>query len=88
MGSTPEHDELAALADGSLDPRRRAELEARMAATPELAALLVEQRRAVELARCLGVDVEAPAGLRARVEAGRRVPFALRVLDRLLLPRR
>src|SRR3954462_10924007 len=40
------HDELAALADGSLPRERREELERRVAASPELAARLAEQRRA------------------------------------------
>ncbi len=63
--------ELAALADGSLAPERRAELDARIAASPELANLLAEQQRAVALARSAATEVEAPAGLRARIEHGR-----------------
>jgi hypothetical protein len=61
--------ELAALADGSLPPERRAALEARVAASAELADQLAEQQRAVTLARDASVDVEAPAALRARIEA-------------------
>ena len=61
--------ELAALADGSLDPERRAALEELVAGSPELAALLTEQERAVGLARAAATDVEAPASLRARVGA-------------------
>ena len=63
--------ELAALADGSLAPERRAELEARVAASSELADRLAEQQRAVALVRNAGESVEAPAALRARVEAQR-----------------
>jgi hypothetical protein len=69
--------ELAALADGSLSPERRAGLEARVAASPELADRLAEQQRAVALAAGAAVEVAAPAGLRARVaaqERARRVP--------------
>ena len=69
--------ELAALADGSLAPERRAELEAQIAGSPELAELLAEQERAVGFARSAASEVEAPAGLRARVDArrqARRVP--------------
>ncbi len=68
--------ELAALADGTLAPERRAELEARVAASSELADRLAEQQRALALARSAATEVEAPAALRARVEAqqrGRRV---------------
>ena len=55
----PELSELAALADGSLSPERRAALEAQVAASPELAALVAEQ-------------VSAPASLRAHIERQRR----------------
>ena len=64
--------ELAALADGSLAPERRAALEARVAASPELADRLGEQQRAVALAQNALNGVEAPAALRARIEAQRR----------------
>jgi anti-sigma factor RsiW len=63
--------ELAALADGSLPPGRRAALEARVAASSELAERLGEQQRAVALARGATNGVEAPPALRARVEAQR-----------------
>ena len=65
--------ELAALADGSLAPERRGALEAQVAASPELADRLAEQERAVALARMAVDEVEAPAALRARIEAQRRV---------------
>jgi anti-sigma-K factor RskA len=64
-------EELAALADGSLDPERRAELEARIEASPNLAERLAEQERAVALLQGAGDEVEAPAGLRARLETQR-----------------
>jgi anti-sigma factor RsiW len=67
-----EVSELAALADGSLAPDRRAALEARVAASAELADRLAEQQRAVSLARSAAVEVEAPAALRARIDARRR----------------
>ncbi len=64
--------ELAALADGSLAPERRAELDARVAASSELAERLGEQQRAVALAQSATNGVEAPAALRAHIEAQRR----------------
>jgi hypothetical protein len=64
--------ELAALADGSLDPERRAELEARVAASEELADRLAEQERAVALVGSVAAQVEAPEALRARIDAQRR----------------
>jgi anti-sigma-K factor RskA len=70
--------ELAALADGSLAPERRAALEARVAASSELADRLAEQERAVALTRSAAAEVEAPASLRARVDAERRVRSAPR----------
>jgi hypothetical protein len=69
---SPELAELAALADGSLAPERRAVVEARVAASSELADRLAEQERAVMLARSAAAEVEAPAALRARIEAPRR----------------
>ena len=64
--------ELAALADGTLAPERRAALEARVAASSELTDRLAEQQRAVTLMRSAADEVEAPAALRARIEAQRR----------------
>ena len=64
--------ELAALADGSLASDRRAALEARVAESSELADRLAEQQRAVDLARSAAAEVQAPATLRARIEAPRR----------------
>jgi hypothetical protein len=63
--------ELAALADGSLAPDRRAALEAQVAASPELAARLAEQERALALFQSAADEVDAPAGLRRRIEARR-----------------
>lgn len=71
-GVGEEFAELAALADGSLPSERRAVLEARVAASSELADRLAEQERAVTLTRSASAEVEAPAALRARVEAQRR----------------
>src|SRR4051794_3243941 len=64
-------EELAALADGSLTPEHRAELEARIEASPILADRLAEQERAVALLQGAGDEVEAPAALRTRVDAQR-----------------
>jgi Anti-sigma-K factor rskA, C-terminal len=73
-GNDREIVELAALADGSLAPERRAALEAQVAASPELADRLDEQQRAVALAYSAAGSVEAPAALRTRIDAQRRVP--------------
>jgi hypothetical protein len=59
--------ELAALADGSLAPERRAEVAARVGASSELADRLAEQQRAVALTRHAAAEVEAPPALRGRV---------------------
>src|SRR4029450_6090344 len=66
--------ELAALADGSLPPERREELAARVASWSELADRLAEQQRAVAMAHSAAAEVEAPAALKARIEAQRRPP--------------
>jgi anti-sigma-K factor RskA len=77
--------ELAALADGSLAPERRSAVEARVAASPQLADRLAEQQRAVELMRGAAREIEAPAALRARVEAQRRRRRSEHVPRRLAL---
>ena len=76
--------ELAALADGSIAPERRAALEARVASSPELAERLAEQQRAISLAQSAAAEVEAPAALRARINARRQLRPA-RVSRRLVL---
>jgi anti-sigma-K factor RskA len=76
--------ELAALADRSLAPERRAELEAQVAASSELADRLAEQQRAVALVRSAGDEVEAPGVLRARIEAQRR-PSRVEMPRRLVI---
>jgi hypothetical protein len=58
---------LTALADGTLPAWRRPRLERRLARSPELREELARQRRAVGVLR--GVEVGAPASLRARVES-------------------
>ncbi|HEY5431407.1 MAG TPA: hypothetical protein VIK04_19990 [Solirubrobacteraceae bacterium] len=63
----PPEAELARLADGSLSEPRQAELRAQVQASPELAAALAEQARAVTLLRAL--DQPAPAALRSHVDA-------------------
>jgi anti-sigma-K factor RskA len=82
--SRQDEAELAALADGSIAPERRAELEARIEASPILADRLAEQERAVGLLRGAEAEVEAPAGLRARLEA-QRSPRTVRGPRRLAL---
>lgn len=67
-------DELAALADGRLDPARRAEVEARVAADPQLAAALERQRAAVRAIAMASGQVRAPHDLRLRIDAISRAP--------------
>jgi hypothetical protein len=68
--------DLTRLADGSLQERERAELEARVTASPVLRASLERQRAGATALRTL--DLEAPSVLRSRVaahrEARRRSP--------------
>jgi hypothetical protein len=73
--------ELTALADGTLQGRRRAQLLAEIGRSPELAERFEKQRRAVGALR--SVDERAPAWLRARVEPEsrrrrrRRISFSM-----------
>src|SRR5919106_610800 len=73
--------ELTALADGTLQGRRRAQLLAEIGRSPELAQRFEKQRRAVAALR--SVDERAPAWLRARVEPEskrrrrRRISFSM-----------
>jgi hypothetical protein len=73
--------DLAALADGSLPPHRRREMEARVAASPRLQLLLLEQRAALEAIRAH--DGRAPQRLRDAVEGlprgGRRRGYRIAV---------
>lgn len=63
--------DLSALADGSLAPERRSEVQARIAASPELSALYADERRVVELLGEPRNRPPAPGSLRARIEAER-----------------
>src|SRR5262245_54780478 len=53
--------ELCALADGTLPVDRRAELEARVAASPELRDLVERQQRAVAASGSLSRDLPSPS---------------------------
>jgi hypothetical protein len=61
--------ELAALADDSLTPERRRELEAMVAESPELAERLAEQQRAVALMQNAASEIETPMSLRTSLAA-------------------
>jgi hypothetical protein len=67
----PTEHELAALADGSLAPARRARVERVVDASPDLQADLREQRQALAAVRAVA-DERAPAALRARVAMPRK----------------
>jgi anti-sigma factor RsiW len=62
--------DLARLADGTLPADRRAEVEARVAASPQLSSLVERQQVALE-ALHRTADTGAPARLRARVDRRR-----------------
>ncbi|HEV3388559.1 MAG TPA: hypothetical protein VG057_06070 [Solirubrobacteraceae bacterium] len=63
--------ELSALADGTLDPARRADVEGRISASPELTALYERERRVVDALHHARATERAPERLRARIEASR-----------------
>ena len=68
--------ELCAFADGSLPPERRAELEARIAADPDLLAVVGRQRRA--LAATAGLTDDEPSAALVASVAGPRAAGARR----------
>lgn len=63
--------DLSALADGTLDPSRRAAAEARIGASPELTALYERERRVVAALHQARASDRAPDRLRARIDAAR-----------------
>jgi anti-sigma factor RsiW len=65
---TPELAELSALADGSLDPARREQVRARIAASPELNALYERERSVVAILHEARSSDRAPAALRERID--------------------
>jgi anti-sigma factor RsiW len=88
---TPQADdkqlaELSALADGTLAPERRAEVEARIAASPELKVLYERERSVVEHLHKAAETTRAPGALRARIEAERGLRRAPRGLGWPLRP--
>ena len=83
--SSEEMAHLSALADGTLPAERRPAVEARVAASPELQALLERQRRAVAATRVLADD-PVPASLRVEAGEHRRARSAGRRRGWLLAP--
>jgi hypothetical protein len=84
--SEQELAELCALADGTLPLERRAAVEARVSASPELRELVDRQRRALEAVQVLASE-QAPASLRAAVEARLRTRDTQRERAWRLAPR-
>jgi len=84
--SEAEMAELSALADGTLPAERRGEVEARVAASPELRELLERQRQALLAAQTLTAE-EVPGSLQVTVEARRRALDSRRGARRRLVPR-
>jgi anti-sigma factor RsiW len=84
--STEEMADLCALADGTLPVDRRAEVEARVAASPELRELLDRQRQAVMATQALSSE-DVPEPLRAAVEADRRARGSRRPRGRGFVPK-
>jgi hypothetical protein len=63
--------DLSALADGTLAPARRPEVQARIAESPQLLALYERERDVVSQLRATNASVRAPESLRAAIERAR-----------------
>jgi len=63
--------DLSALADGTLDPARKPEVEAHVRASAALTALYERERRVVEALHKARTTERAPARLRAKIESSR-----------------
>jgi hypothetical protein len=72
--SEAEEADLTALADGRLEPARRAEVEARVESDARLAHALDRQRAGLTAITAAAASVSAPVALRSRVEAMQREP--------------
>jgi hypothetical protein len=70
--------DISKLADGTLDPARRDEVRAAIAASPELSELYARERHVVELLHEARAADRAPASLRARIAAQRPKPATIR----------
>ncbi|MBJ7332813.1 MAG: hypothetical protein JHC95_23165 [Solirubrobacteraceae bacterium] len=82
-----DYADLAALVDGLLPPDRAESLQARIDADPLLVAELARQRAAVRMVTAAAAEVEAPMGLRERIEAQRTAaPAKRRSWTRWLMP--
>jgi anti-sigma factor RsiW len=63
--------DLSRLADGTLDPARRAEVQARISASPELTELYERERHVAEVLREARATGRAPERLRTRIDSQR-----------------
>jgi anti-sigma factor RsiW len=77
--------DLARLVDGTLPRDRRADVEARVAGSPQLTSIVERQRVAVDAMRGIA-DTGAPARLRGNVERRHRARRAVRAQSRRTLP--
>jgi hypothetical protein len=66
--------DLSALADGTLDPGRREQVQSWIAASPELTAIYERERSVVQALHAARAEDRAPAALRARIDAQRPSP--------------
>jgi hypothetical protein len=85
--SDEELADLARLVDGTLPEERRVELEARVAESPELTAIVQRQALALDALRRTAAETGAPARLRADVERLRDAPRTNRSVRRLAAAR-